>query len=78
MLKDWAAILGRVLSEEGAFKSLYDHHPDLIIVLDRQGRYVDSNRAFSSVAPCVPAYRPAVTETVLTPGKHILQRPWKG
>lgn len=69
MLKDWAAILGRVLSEEGAFKSLYDHHPDLIIVLDRQGRYVDSNRAFSSVAPCVPAYRPAVTETVLTPGK---------
>ena len=50
MHKDWAAILGRVLSEESAFKSLYDHHPDLIIVLDRQGNYVDSNRAFGSAA----------------------------
>lgn len=49
MQKDWAAILGRVLSEESAYKTLYDHHPDLIIVLDRQGNYVDSNRALSAV-----------------------------
>ncbi|QSF46550.1 hybrid sensor histidine kinase/response regulator [Paenibacillus tianjinensis] len=48
MHKDWAAILGRVLSEESAYKALYDHHPDLIIVLDRQGDYVGSNRALSA------------------------------
>ncbi|MHA6529436.1 ATP-binding protein [Paenibacillus sp. BAC0078] len=48
MQKEWASILGRVLSEESAYKVLFDHHPDLIIVLDRQGRYVDSNRAFGS------------------------------
>ncbi|MEK5448905.1 PAS domain-containing sensor histidine kinase [Paenibacillus sp. FSL R7-0331] len=54
MHKDWAAILGRVLSEESAFKSLYDHHPDLIIVLDRLGNYVDSNRALGPGALCVP------------------------
>lgn len=44
MHKDWAAILGRALSEESAYKSLFDYHSDLIIVLDRQGRYVESNR----------------------------------
>ncbi|OMF92729.1 PAS domain-containing protein [Paenibacillus sp. FSL R7-0273] len=69
MLKNWAAILGRVLSEEGAFKSLYDYHPDLIIVLDRQGRYVDSNRAFGSAVPCAPAQVPAGTEVTQIPGE---------
>ncbi|WP_379160658.1 PAS domain-containing sensor histidine kinase [Paenibacillus sp. sgz5001063] len=44
MPKEWTSILNRVLSEESAYKMLYDHHPDLIIVLDRQGQYVDSNR----------------------------------
>ncbi|WP_025705535.1 ATP-binding protein [Paenibacillus graminis] len=46
----WSSILDRVLSEEGAYKALYDHHPDLIIVLDRQGYYVESNRAFEAAA----------------------------
>ncbi|SDM06578.1 ATP-binding protein [Paenibacillus jilunlii] len=46
----WSFILDRVLSEEGAYKALYDHHPDLIIVLDRQGDYVESNRAFEAAA----------------------------
>lgn len=48
MHKDWASILGRVLSEESAYRALFDHHPDLIIVLDRQGRYFDSNRILSA------------------------------
>ncbi|WP_019912229.1 ATP-binding protein [Paenibacillus sp. HW567] len=48
MQKERDSILGRVLSEESAYKVLFDHHPDLIIVLDRQGRYVDSNRAFGA------------------------------
>lgn len=46
MDKDWASILRRLLSEESIYKSLYDNHPDLIIVLDRQGRCVGNNRAF--------------------------------
>ncbi|MBY0013063.1 PAS domain-containing protein [Paenibacillus typhae] len=69
MLKDWAAILGRVLSEESAFKSLYDHHPDLIIILDRQGKFVDSNRAFGSAVPCAPAHTFSGTKEALTPGE---------
>jgi PAS domain S-box-containing protein len=48
MHKDWASILGRALSEESAYRALFDHHPDLIIVLDRQGRYIDSNRILSA------------------------------
>lgn len=48
MHKDWASILGRALSEESAYRALFDHHPDLIIVLDRQGRYADSNRTLSA------------------------------
>lgn len=48
MRTDWASILGRALSEESAFRALFDHHPDLIIVLDRQGRYADSNRTLSA------------------------------
>ncbi|OMD43326.1 hypothetical protein BSK56_24105 [Paenibacillus borealis] len=54
MTKQWSFILDRVLSEEGAYKALYDHHPDLIIVLDRQGYYVDSNRAFEVAAGADP------------------------
>lgn len=46
MDKDWTSILRRLLSEESAYKSLYDHHPDLIFVLDRQGRCVGTNRTF--------------------------------
>ncbi|QUL56666.1 PAS domain S-box protein [Paenibacillus tritici] len=48
MLKDWASILGRALSGDSAYRALFDHHPNLIIVLDRQGRYVDSNRTLSA------------------------------
>lgn len=48
MQQERASSLGQVLSEESAYKVLFDHHPDLIIVLDRQGRYVDSNRAFGA------------------------------
>jgi PAS domain S-box-containing protein len=44
--KDWTSILTRLLSEESAYKSLYDHHPNLIFVLDRQGRCVGTNRTF--------------------------------
>lgn len=50
MPKEWSSILNRVLSEESAYKVLYDHHPDLIIVLDRQGQYVDSNRPLEDAA----------------------------
>ncbi|OKP88799.1 hypothetical protein A3844_06620 [Paenibacillus helianthi] len=50
MPKEWLSILNRVLSEESAYKVLYDHHPDLIIVLDRQGQYVDSNRPLEDAA----------------------------
>ncbi|MEK4343471.1 PAS domain-containing sensor histidine kinase [Paenibacillus sp. FSL P4-0184] len=46
MDKDWTSILTRLLSEESAYKSLYDHHPNLIFVLDRQGRCVGTNRTF--------------------------------
>lgn len=46
MDKDWTSILRRLLSEESAYKSLYDQHPDLIFVLDRQGRCVGTNRTF--------------------------------
>lgn len=46
MDKDWTSILIRLLSEESAYKSLYDNHPNLIIVLDRQGRCVGTNRTF--------------------------------
>ncbi|MEK3794933.1 ATP-binding protein [Paenibacillus sp. FSL R7-0204] len=48
MLKDWASILDNALSGESAFRALFDHHPDFIIVLDRQGRYTDSNRMISA------------------------------
>ncbi|WP_249897737.1 ATP-binding protein [Paenibacillus sp. PK3_47] len=44
MHKDWAAILGRAHSQGSAYRSLFEHHPDLVIVLDRQGHYVDCNR----------------------------------
>lgn len=50
MAIDWSSVLERVLSGEGAYKALYDHHPDLIIMLDRQGYYVDSNREFEAAA----------------------------
>ncbi|OKQ00270.1 PAS domain-containing protein [Paenibacillus sp. P46E] len=50
MPKEWSSILNRVLSEESAYKVLYDHHPDLIIVLDRQGQYVDSNCPLEAAA----------------------------
>ncbi|SES90467.1 ATP-binding protein [Paenibacillus sp. NFR01] len=50
MRKDWASILGRAIADDGSYKLLYDHHPDLIVVLDRRGRYVDSNRAFGITA----------------------------
>lgn len=46
MDKDWTSILTRLLSEESAYKSLYDHHPNLVFVLDRQGRCVGTNRTF--------------------------------
>ncbi|WP_339316377.1 ATP-binding protein [Paenibacillus sp. FSL R10-2734] len=46
MDKDWTSILTRLLSEESAYKSLYDNHPNLIFVLDRQGRCVGANRTF--------------------------------
>lgn len=48
MIKDWASILDRALAGDSAYRALYDHHPDLIIVLDRQGRYMDSNRMLSA------------------------------
>ncbi|WNS46492.1 ATP-binding protein [Paenibacillus sp. MMS20-IR301] len=48
MHKDWASILGQALSAESAYRTLFDHHPDFIIVLDRQGQYVDSNRSLSA------------------------------
>ncbi|WP_339313337.1 ATP-binding protein [Paenibacillus sp. FSL M7-0896] len=48
MLKDWASILDNALSGESAYRALFDHHPDFIIVLDRQGRYRDSNRMLSA------------------------------
>ncbi|WP_405109672.1 ATP-binding protein [Paenibacillus sp. FSL K6-1217] len=48
MLKDWASILEGALSGESAYRALFNHHPDFIIVLDRQGRYVDSNRIVSA------------------------------
>ncbi|MEK4517449.1 ATP-binding protein [Paenibacillus sp. FSL H8-0122] len=48
MLKDWASILDNALSGESVYRALFDHHPDLIIVLDRQGRYRDSNRMLSA------------------------------
>ena len=44
--KDWTSVLRRLLSQESIYKSLYDNHPDLIFVLDRQGRCVGNNRAF--------------------------------
>ncbi|WHY21016.1 ATP-binding protein [Paenibacillus sp. G2S3] len=46
MDKDWTSILTRLLSEESAYKSLYDHHPNLVFVLDRQGRCLGTNRTF--------------------------------
>jgi PAS domain S-box-containing protein len=68
--KDWTSILTRLLSEESAYKLLYDHHPNLIFVLDRQGRCVGSNRTLyvdsSSKAP--------FQETVLpSPKKRTLR-----
>lgn len=48
MLKDWASILDNALSGESTYRALFDHHPDFIIVLDRQGRYRDSNRMLSA------------------------------
>lgn len=48
MLKDWATILDNALSGESTYRALFDHHPDFIIVLDRQGRYRDSNRMLSA------------------------------
>lgn len=48
MIKDWASILDRAVAGDSAYRALYDHHPDLIIVLDRQGRYIDSNRMLSA------------------------------
>ena len=46
MDKDWTSILKRLLSEESAYTSLYNHHPNVIFVLDRQGRCVGTNRTF--------------------------------
>lgn len=46
MNNDWTSILRRLLFEESAYKLLFDHHPDLIIILDRQGRCIGSNRTF--------------------------------
>lgn len=60
MHRDWASVLGRVLSEESAYQSLFDHHPDLIIILDRQGHYVSSNRDFSPLAGDGSSVRPHV------------------
>lgn len=48
MLKDWTSILDNALSGESAYRALFDHHPDFIIVLDRQGRYRDSNRILTA------------------------------
>ncbi|WP_340022335.1 ATP-binding protein [Paenibacillus sp. FSL K6-1096] len=48
MIKDWTSILDRTLSGDSAYRALYDHHPDLILVLDRQGRYIDSNRMLNA------------------------------
>ncbi|MNO40297.1 Signal transduction histidine-protein kinase BarA [compost metagenome] len=70
MDKDWTSILTRLLSEESAYKSLYDHHPNLIFVLDRQGRCVGTNRTF-----CVDSNSEApFQDTVLTsPKKRTLR-----
>jgi PAS domain S-box-containing protein len=61
--KDWTSILTRLLSEESAYKLLYDHHPNLIFVLDRQGRCVGTNRTLyvdsSSEAPCQDTVLPS-------------------
>lgn len=46
MDKDWTSILKRLLSEESAYTSLYNHHPNVIFVLDRQGRCVGTNHTF--------------------------------
>jgi PAS domain S-box-containing protein len=61
--KDWTSILTRLLSEESAYKLLYDHHPNLIFVLDRQGRCVGTNRTLyvdsSSEVPCQDTVLPS-------------------
>lgn len=40
---DWRSILRRMISEDNAYKSLYDNHPNLIFILDRQGCIVGVN-----------------------------------
>ncbi|WP_151735401.1 ATP-binding protein [Paenibacillus tengchongensis] len=49
MPQDWASILSRMLSDDSAYKAFYALHPDIILVLDRQGRYVEGNRAFNDL-----------------------------
>lgn len=45
MNKDNTRALAQLVSEDASFKSLYDHHPDSIYVLDMEGRYMHANPA---------------------------------
>ncbi|MRN53130.1 ATP-binding protein [Paenibacillus monticola] len=49
MYKDKDSILKQMFSEDGAYKSLYENHPDFIYIMDREGKYVDANRPFWEV-----------------------------
>ncbi|GIP36962.1 hypothetical protein J31TS4_02420 [Paenibacillus sp. J31TS4] len=35
--------IGHSITESGVYKSLFDHHPDAIYLIDREGRYLDMN-----------------------------------
>jgi PAS domain S-box-containing protein len=41
--------LRHYLSENGTHKSLFDHHPDAIYVMDKYGNYVDSNPSIEKI-----------------------------
>ncbi|WP_150275589.1 PAS domain-containing sensor histidine kinase [Paenibacillus tepidiphilus] len=67
MPQDWASILSRMLTADSAYRAFYELHPDLILVLDRQGRYVESNRPMSGLIAGAPPSPSGSAAAVLAP-----------
>lgn len=54
MISDKNGLLRQLLSEGGTYKSLYEHHPDAICVIDVEGNYMAANPATEKITGYLP------------------------